>query len=283
MLENRDYMRRPEYDEPNWFSRLGLYWSLTLVVLLINLIIFILVEINKAYTPIGFAKIVQYGALSNEGISHGYVWQYLTFQFLHLGRTHFLFNMLGLFFLGRAIESIVGAKRFIVLYVASGLVGGAFQTLLGLLFPNIFGLPVVGASAGVLGLLAALAVFQPNSEVLVFFILPVKIKYCAIAAAIVAFFYIIVPAEPGIAHAAHLGGMAMGWFYVKYILKNPALIGMEERAEPRPVMKVEELSTGDFLESEVDPILDKISAHGIKSLTARERAILESARKKMTR
>ncbi len=93
-----------------------------------------------------------------------------------------------------------------------------------------------------------------------------------------------------VANAAHLGGMAMGWFYVKKILKNPALIGTADESHLAPPSLVkskpaaaEEKSAGEFLESEVDPILDKISAQGIHSFTTRERAILETARRKMVK
>jgi hypothetical protein len=156
---------------------------------------------------------------------------------------------------------------------------------------NLFGGAVVGASACGFGLVTAFTMIFPEEEMAIFFI-PVRIK----AKTLLIFFAVLAvlgiifqeTVMPGVAHAAHLGGMAMGWFYVKYILKNPALIGTEEPAESRRAQAVvkpksEEKTTDEFLESEVDPILDKISARGIQSLTARERAILESARKKMSR
>src|SRR5213076_2893816 len=97
----------------------------------------------------------------------------------------------------------------LLVYLTSGVVGGVFQTLLGLIFPGTYGVEVAGASAGVFGLLAALAALEPDGEILIFMLLPSKIKYLAWSAALVAMFYVIVPAQPGIAHAAHLGGMAM--------------------------------------------------------------------------
>jgi len=278
-------MRQPEFGEERWRPRLCLGWSWTMLLLVINLMVFVLMEITKAYNPDGFVKIIQYFALSNEGLFHGYVWQLLSFQFLHLTGWHFVGNMIALFFLGRGVEAMLGGRRFMVLYLTSGLIGGIVQSLLGLAIPTVFGVPVVGASAGVFGLLAAFAALQPETEFLVFFILPVKIKYLALAGAIVALFYTLVPAAPGIAHAAHLGGMAMGWFYVKKILKNPAFLGVEpaERYfQPKPAKSAEK-SGDDFHDGDVDAILDKISARGINSLTSRERSILEAARKKMAR
>ncbi|MBW8864855.1 MAG: rhomboid family intramembrane serine protease [Verrucomicrobia bacterium] len=287
MLEDRDYMRQPEYREPMFH---GFHWSWTAILIAANLAVFVLMEIFKAYNIDGFLKIFQYCALSNDGIAHGHIWQFFSFQFLHASRGHFVGNMLGLFFLGRMLESMIGGKRFLLLYITSGLIGGVFQIILGLIFPTVFGIPVVGASAGVFGVLAALGTLAPESEVLVFFVFPVKMKYIALAGAIVAAFYILVPAEIGVAHAAHLGGMAMGWFFVRKILQGDwsRLTGAFRRAEkeqPRRPKREPAESKGDteFLEGQVDPILDKISAHGIGSLTAREREILEAARKKMTR
>ena len=282
-------MRQPEYRDPI-FSRLR--WSWTMVLIVVNLIIFVVMQIETAYNVPALIKTYEYGALSNEGLAHGYVWQFITFQFMHAGRWHFAGNMLGLFFLGRIVENSIGPKRFILLYLSCGIIGGVFQTVLGLIFPNVFGIPVVGASAGVFGLLAALATLEPEAEMLVFFILPVKTKYLAWISAVVALFYVIVPAEPGMAHAAHLGGLAMGWFFVRKILYGDwtRLTGMLRRPEKqeKPLRRprtesLEPKDDTDFLQSQVDLILDKISAHGIGSLTTREREILESARKKMTK
>ena len=153
----------------------------------------------------------------------------------------------------------------------------------------MFGGSVVGASACAFGLVAAFAMIFPERQLtmLIFFIIPIrmKAKTLLIASAVLAVMGILFPWD-NVANAAHLGGMAMGWFYVKKILKNPALIGTEEPPAPRrapPVIAPEEKTAEDFLESEVNPILDKISARGIQSLTARERAILEAARKKISR
>lgn len=287
MIDDRDYMRQPEYREPMFH---GFAWSWTMILIAVNLVVFVLMEIFKAYNTGAFIKTFEYFALSNDGVGHGYLWQFLSFQFMHGGRWHFVGNMLALFFLGRMVESLVGGKRFLMLYIASGLMGGVFQTVLGLIFPNVFGLPVVGASAGVCGLLAALAALMPETEMLVFFVFPVKIKYIALVGAIVAAFYVLVPAEPGVAHAAHLGGMVFGWLFVRKILQGDwsrfasALRRSEKKPSPRSKSEpAASKNNPEVLEGEVDAVLDKISAQGMKSLTAREREILESARKKMTK
>ncbi|HSY18956.1 MAG TPA: rhomboid family intramembrane serine protease [Candidatus Acidoferrales bacterium] len=287
MLDDRDYMRQPEYRDP-MFS--GFRWSWTMVLIAVNLAVFVLMEINKAYNPDGFLKIFQTCALSNDGVLHGYVWQYLTFQFLHAGGGHFAGNMISLFFLGRLVEDRIGGKRMLLMYLASGAAGGVLQTVLGFVFPSVFGGPVVGASAGVCGLLAAFAAMEPDGQVLLFYMIPVRVKYLAFAAAVVALFYTVVPAAPGYAHAAHLGGMLMSWLFIRRIFpadwsKLTGTLRRAEKKQPRrpQAEPLEPKSDTDFLQNQVDAILDKISAHGIQSLTTREREILESARKKMTK
>jgi len=105
------------------------------------------------------------------------------------------------------------------------------------------------------------------------------------------------PTGPRMADAAHLGGMLAGWLFVRYAvhwhwpafrktqrqpLRRLVKIPAHKSADwPESAVVEEDLSSAEFLSKEVDPILDKISAHGIQSLTDRERNILESARKKM--
>jgi len=181
---------------------------------------------------------------------------------------------------------------------SSGILGGVTQALLTLLAPHFFpDAPVVGASACAFGLVAAYATLFPQRELtlLVFFIIPVTVsaKVLLLVSAVMALVALVLgmfTSAGHVANAAHLGGMAMGWFFVRVILQGDwsRLKGKLRPAKPmeprRPTLEPLPKNTGtNFLEDEVDPILDKISAHGIQSLTAREREILESARKKMTR
>jgi len=294
MIDDRDYMRQPEYHPA------GRFRSMTVLLIVVHLVVFAVTEISRAHKAELYSGIFEYCALSKEGLSNGWLWQYLTFQFLHVGPWHFIFNMVALFMFGRPVEERIGSRRLLLVYLACGVVGGVFQTILGVIFPATHGAEVAGASAGVLGLLAALAALEPEGEILILFLLPSKIKYLAWSAALVAMFYVIVPAQPGIAHAAHLGGMAMGIFYVRQILpghwfqlKNPvrressrALVAAgkgKTKSLGSAAETGEEFSTDEFLQKEVDPILDKISARGIQSLTARERETLERARAKMVK
>ena len=294
MLEDRDYMRQPEFDEQRWRPNLRLRWSWTLALIAAYAFVLIAELVTARFFPQNnFFN--DYLALSKEGVEQGFVWQLVTYQFMHAGWLHWLLNSWAIYVFGRELESMLGGRRFLALVFSSGIVGGVFQVLTAMVWPALFGGQVVGASACAFGLVAAFAMIFPERELtmLIFFIIPVRMraKTLLIFSAVLAVAGIVFSESilgGNVANAAHLGGMAMGWFYVKKIMKNPALIdAVEERQiiPPKLVRKKtvlpEEKSAVEFLESEVDPILDKISAHGLHSLTTRERAVLEAARKKM--
>jgi membrane associated rhomboid family serine protease len=251
-------------------------------------------------------------ALSADGLGHWRIYQLITFQFLHGGLFHLLGNLIGVYFFGRAVENILGSGEMLKLYLVSGTVGGLLQVALQLvlhrIFPFYYVSGVVGASAGVFGLIAAFAIHAPDNPItlLVFYVLPVTfpakvllILEGGFAMLGVAAPFLNMPGLAGnVAHGAHLGGMMTGiaWMRLKMRVDQPFEFWRPfparrtPRRDPAPKRawrntrkKAEELPPGEFISREVDPILDKISAHGIQSLTESERQILESARSKMAR
>jgi membrane associated rhomboid family serine protease len=241
-------------------------------------------------------------ALSLEGLKAGRYYQLITFQFMHGGIWHLVCNMIGLYFFGRVVEEMLGAASMLKLYLLSGTVGGLCHVALCVAFPAYFYSGVVGASAGLFGLIAAFATREPNYPItlLVFFVLPVTLlaKWLLLIEAAVSVVGLFLPGTT--AHGAHLGGMLTGIVFVKWsgwVAGADGLWGMgDRRRAPRPMVRAtvlravrrprrtpEELPPAEFISREVDPILEKISAQGIHSLTERERQILESARSKMAR
>jgi membrane associated rhomboid family serine protease len=288
MLDDRSYMRSESYQR---------YWSATIVLLIINAAIFVLQQIFN---------LTELFALSLDGLAKGYIWQLVTFQFLHGGLFHLLVNLLIIYFFGRALEEVLGRKSFLVLYLGSGVIGGLFEILFGLVFPGPFAVYVVGASAGALGLIAAFAAMFPERQLtlLLFFVIPISMRAKTLLwiSLALALFGIIAP-YGGIAHAAHLGGIFAGLAYVFCIVQGHGLRFFVTRSggtrqerqyanvtsvrrpnwRRSPTGKIEDLPSAEFISKEVDPILDKISAHGIHSLTDEERRVLEAARAKMSR
>lgn len=293
MLEDRDYMRQPVYHEPRI--------SFTIALLIVNAVVFV-IQLISANFPHGQEIQNNYFALSLAGLAHWRIWQLLTFQFMHASWMHLIFNSLAIFFFGRFVEAILGRNRFLAVYFSSGIIGGALQMLFALWRPDFFGGAVVGASAGAYGLVAAFAVINWTERfTLLIYFIPVAMRgrtllWVSIGLALVG---LLIPGS-GVANTAHLGGILTGYFCVRYIFQNrwPQL-EFPSRREPRELAAKsagkyslwrsaankpdEELSAAEFLQKEVDPILEKISAHGIQSLTARERDILEKARAKMAK
>jgi membrane associated rhomboid family serine protease len=292
MLEDRDYMRQPAYHEPRV--------SFTVALLIVNAAVFI-VQLAASNSLSGAEIEARYFALSLAGLEHGFVWQLLTFQFMHAGWMHIIFNSLAIYFFGRPVEIALGRRHFLTLYLASGIIGGLVQMLFAYLIPSFNG-AVVGASAGASGLIAAFAMlhWEERFSLLIYFI-PVTMtgKMLLMVSLALAFVGMLTPYS-GIANAAHLGGILTGGFYVRLFIQGqwPRWKFSARRAAPRELAvkragksalwrpaadKPDDESTDDFLKNEVDPILEKISAHGIHSLTAREREVLEKARSKMAK
>jgi len=307
MISDRGYMR-----EPNW--RGG--WPVTVWLIVANVGIFILQQVMERFAR-AFPFDV-YFALSLPGILHGYLWQLVTFQFLHGGWLHLLLNCWALYIFGRELEEFLGRASFIKLYLFSGVLGGLLQLGCAWIAPEYFGGLLVGASAGVFGLIAAYAALFPEREftVLVFFILPVSLraKMLLFWGAVLAVVGALIPGD-NVAHAAHLGGMLGGLAYLNFT-GRPAMAGLGlgaawerlrnrfrgrstpasrrggrwerlEWEEPQPQPDRDRAAGSrrpdQFMAEEVDPILDKIGAHGIHSLTDREREVLEKARARMAK
>ena len=300
MIEDRDYMRQPEYHDSGWRPSFHPRWSWTVILLVAYAVVFV-VEILVSPMPRllipGNAFCHEYFALSVEGLRQGYVWQLVTYQFMHAGLFHILGNAWAIYMFGREVESYLGGRKFLALMFSSGILGGVFQILVALEWPDYFGGAVVGASACAFGLVAAYALMCPERELtmLIFFVIPVRMRArtLLIGSALLALAGFAFPNVifPGVAHAAHLGGMVMGCFFVRYILQGDwsrlkgFLHPAEKRANRQLPARAPEAAppASGFVESEVDPILDKISAHGLASLTPREREILENARKHIRR
>lgn len=307
MLGNRDYMR----NEPAPGNPFRFQWSASAVLIIVLVITFALQCINDVY---GKRGILDSLALTPAALVRGHVWQLLTFQFLHGSLWHLLGNLMGLWFFGRSVENIVGANRFLVAYFGCGIVGGLLQCALMALFWPAFGAYVFGASAGVMGVFAIFARLESDSEIRLYFILPIRASVLLWFTAAISLFFTLVPSsrDGAAAHAAHLGGILAGLAWVKLgwhrdfvVLPWENLLGrlrfwrplqasqrkqelVRAAARGRPWRtagaKVEpELPPEEFISREVDPILDKISAQGMQSLTERERKTLADAQKKMAK
>ena len=219
-------------------------------------------------------------------------WSPVTYMFVHANQFGpIFFNMLILFFFGPPLERAWGGREFLKFYLLCG-VGAALTSVL--LYRWIGPVSVIGASGALMGVMLAFALKWPDARVLLWFIIPVKVKYL-VGVIIVLDLWATRSALAGttgggVATWAHLGGAATAWIYLRYgdriearlrrMDPRRAKLGVEQgrpatdrgrtadkRRKGRPV-------DGDSLD-EVDRILDKIRDSGIESLTSSERAYLD--------
>lgn len=218
-------------------------------------------------------------------------WQWITYTFLHLDIGHLFSNMLGVFFFGAMLEQNFQTQRFLRYYFFCGL-GGAF-------FSYLFHLSgggtqvVLGASGALYGILYGCYRVAPNMRVYVMGVFPLSIKALLLIYGGIDFLMLL-QGGTGIAHYAHLGGLAAGWVYFRW---RPAI---ENFSIPLPKMKkirfggsankpaqtrVEDLgempkSTPDS--ERLDQILSKISTQGMGALTTEEKRFLSQMSKRRT-
>jgi len=261
--------------------------SVVTLLIVVSAMAFIAQTFAEMTSP-GFT--LQWLCLSMAGIEKGCIWQLFTYLFIHgtpggwpvIGVVHLFINMMTLYFVGREVEAIAGPRHLLGMYFLGGIVGGLGQIAA---FPNAPG--VTGASAGVCAVLIAFTTILPEFEVtlLLFFVVPVRIRAKYVgwlvvggAGAMAAFHWM-----PSVAHVAHLGGCLVGWIYARQLgFGNPWWIQRRMVERRQREERLARMSPDQYMTEEIDPVLDKISREGIRSLNRRERRILERGREKIS-
>ena len=218
-----------------------------------------------------FPPVERYLALvPRDVVERLFVWQLVTYMFLHGGFWHLFFNLIVLYFVGNMVEGVWGRKRFMRYYLACG-VGGALLSML-INYPS----SVVGASGAIFGLFLAAAMMFPDAYVYLYFVVPVKIKYLVIGMAVLNLAWGIA-GPSGVAYFAHLGGMITGLFFFRYEIASRLGWAVPRRRGPmwRPRVGIPK-PRRPHDPAKIDSILDKISAKGYQNLTPTEKRILEN-------
>ncbi|MGD9417655.1 MAG: rhomboid family intramembrane serine protease [Verrucomicrobiota bacterium JB025] len=287
-LADRDYQRRQPQPGDGYFAQLTpvVKW-----LLMANIAIYFLDLVLEG--SFGHKPLRTFGAYAiDSAIFEFRIWEFFTFQFLHGSLGHLLFNAIGIFFFGPWMERWWGSKKFLWFYLLCGAAGAAFFTILtfvGILpahspyFMGHYNIPLVGASAGIYGILIGVALIAPNLRVqLLFPPVELSMRTLAIALLVISTGSIILSLggnEGG--EAGHLGGAIIGFLLVRH----PWILGKNTGVEihpPRYFRKFESKlhprsRIHPHQDTEVDAILDKVSSQGFQSLTDEERAILQKA------
>ena len=204
-------------------------------------------------------------------------WTVVTYMFLHGGFTHILFNMIALFFFGPRVEARIGSRPFTILYFLSGISGALLSLVLA---PTS---PIIGASAGVFGVMLAFAHFWPHEPIYIWGIVPVPARILVILTTIITLWSGFGSVGSGIAHFAHLGGYAGAFLYLLWLERGRTRFRRKVAAAPPEATKraadwkrIDMTTIHEANRDEVNRILDKISAQGLNSLTSQERIFLSN-------
>jgi membrane associated rhomboid family serine protease len=267
-------------------------------------------------TVVNYADMASWLGFDTDGLP-GRWWSAFTYMFVHAGVWHLVANMYALYVFGPRVEHNWGYRRFTWFYLLCGLGGAAFD----MLFLRTGGL--VGASAGVFGVMTAYAMQWPDEEVYLMFVLPMRVKTLVVA--LLVFNMVLgllgsgvnVANTSNVAYFAHVGGIIAAYLYVRMATSSSMdqvrqkvanLPDADEppRAIPRNLPRRERGDEVDDIVAkskaiaakrvaaitpatrrrepkpdELNRVLDKISEHGIESLTSDERRVLEEMSKKL--
>lgn len=274
-IYDRDYY---DADSQAGFRSTLASWPWTYRLIAFTTIVFLIDAFSKW-------QLTNWGSFSPDDMYRFQIWRIFTFQFLHSPQFgHIFFNMLALFFFGRFVESEIGKRQFLAFYLICGTSGALFYWVLVAMNLVREG-SLVGASAGVFGVIVACAVIAPNMTVLFMFVFPMPIRVLAILTVVIAGLVLVMQGENAGGEAAHLGGAAVGFFLInnRGLLAWADAIGSGSAIRRRSRYRMPNLKS--FLpdrsvsDEELDRLLDKVREQGLDSLTSREKNTLKRASK----
>jgi membrane associated rhomboid family serine protease len=184
-------------------------------LLIVNTAIFVA---QLLASRLGHGDLFNVFGLIPQTIVHSFtVWQLVTYMFLHGGIMHILFNMLTLYWFGPDLERTWGFQRFMKYYFVCGIGAGLCVLIVNILSNNPQNMMsrTVGSSGAIYGLILAYGLLFPDRTILFAFIIPMKVRHFVWIMGILAFCFSISPEENGVSNVAHLGGILVGYAYIK--------------------------------------------------------------------
>ena len=255
-------------------------------------------ETRIQYMPVPRVCVVQeWLELDTSKVMSGQIWRLVTNAFCHDRESifHILFNMLFLWWFGPAMESMFGRREFLWFYLTAAVASSLAYVGLDLVTGDPR--PAIGASGAVMAVTSLYALYYPSHRILVFFILPVEVRWLVLFYAVISIHPILLALSgedvllyDNVAHAAHLGGLVFGYLYGKQHWRLSDLprrlgLGGSRGSSSGSRRKTIPISRDVATAARVDEILQKIHESGEDSLTDEERRFLakESDRMKKRR
>ncbi|HYE86914.1 MAG TPA: rhomboid family intramembrane serine protease [Vicinamibacterales bacterium] len=172
---------------------------------------------------VGSAMTLRLGFSPQAVLEQFALWQPFTYMFLHStnGVGHILFNMLALWMFGTELERTWGTRFFTKYYIVTGVGAAAVSMLLSFWIDDIYYNVTVGASGAIYGLLLAYGMYFPNRPIMLYFIFPIPARIFVMIVGAIAFLSSLGGPGGGVAHSAHLGGLVVGYLYLKTLRSRP--------------------------------------------------------------
>mgnify|MGYP000913828797 FL=1 len=191
-------------------------WVIKLIV--VNIIAYVFQIFTASnQTPHAMSALTYYLGLTPAlVVEKGFIWQVVSYMFLHStsGFFHIFFNMYAVLIFGTPIEQEWGSRKFVGYYLFCGAGAGISILLINLISQGgAYHIPTIGASGAVFGLLLAFGVLYPNTEILLFFFVPIKAKYLVMLYGLVELYLELFGGQSSISHIGHLGGLFFGIVY----------------------------------------------------------------------
>jgi len=277
MLSDRDYVRN-QGGGYNYSRRVVVEAPIIKQIIIINCIIYFLCHFTGNLGMNIFANL----ELTPQLVQTGQIWRLGTYMFLHANFWHLFFNMYGLYIFGKLLEKPLGTKRFLILYLLSGLIGGGLWMLAN--WGSL--IPCVGASGALFGVMVAAGMAFPQATfILLIPPIPVKLWVLVLVYCLLEIFSL--HSASNVAHLAHLGGALGGFIYMRRLgcsLTLPSFAvftrlyrGIFPKRTVKSPFSTRADEPGIFNTAELDRILDKVSMVGYNNLSEEEREFLRRA------
>lgn len=285
-IYDRQYYR----EEPKGFTLDSVLGgrSVVMTLIMINVAVFILDALSQPADGTGTGAVSAFLSLSKADVAQPWYWfRFLTYGFAHGGPSHIFGNMIGLFFFGRAAESVYGSRKFLWMYLTAILGGGIIWIVTAM--PAVGrGAAVLGASGGVVAVVILFCLHFPHQKVYLLFL-----PFFGFPAWVLGLLYVggdllgmFGVRHGNVAFVVHLAGAAYAYFFFRTQWELSQLwqgssagsFSISRLVKRKPHLRVHnpgEPRRDDQLAAKADEILEKLHQQGEASLTARERKILE--------
>ena len=202
-----------EFSELNsWLDRYLTPAIKKIIIINVAVTLFYMIASSVAYNQVTGFYLTILGQNPSLSIQHGFIWQFVTYMWVHVSFGHLFFNMLALFFLGATLEKRWGTREFWKFYLLTGIGAGVFHAIIALLTGSDESRSfIIGASGAIYGIMLAFAAYYPNMPIYIYGLIPIKAKWLIALLALTIFLSDEGGQATSVSHLTHLTGLLVGY------------------------------------------------------------------------